>query len=147
MLILFLATETWWSETSRRLLMSLDVQTQFSPKLQVWFFPSRSQSIPLELWQISRMKTTPLCSLHQNPDCTKVPKTDFHDNLNFKLDFLCSRQFGFYHQHVDRKLYSYEGEFDWKVFVWILASISWCPKMHWRFLVLNYFAFQNQVLP
>ena len=83
-----------------------------SPILQVWFVPSRSQSIFLELWQISRIKSSRMCFLHQNPDCTKVPKTHFHDNLIFKLDFLCSCHFGFYHQHVDRKLYSYEGEFD-----------------------------------
>ena len=87
-----------------------------SPTLQVWIVVSRSQSISLELWQISRRKSSRMCFLHQNSDCTKVSKTDFHGDLIFKLYILRSYRFGFSHQRVNRKLYNYSGEFDWRFF-------------------------------
>ena len=36
---------------------------------------------------------------------------------------------------------------DWEIFNLILVLKYWCPKTHWRFLVLNHLAFQNHVSP
>ena len=66
---------------------------------------------------------------------------------NCKLDILRSYPFGFSHQRVNRKLYICREGIDWEVFNLILVIKYWCPKTHWRFLVLNHLDFQNHVSP
>ena len=48
----------------------------------------------MELWQISRIISSRLCTLHQNPDCAKVPKSDFANDLILCSNLICCVAFG-----------------------------------------------------
>ena len=57
--VLCLASQSWYSEISKRMLwvfMFLNIQTQISKKLQVWYLASKSQSKALQLWNRIRSK-------------------------------------------------------------------------------------------
>ena len=120
----------------------------FFPNLHVWFVPSRCQSISLEWWQISRINSSRLCSLHHNPDCTKVPKTDFDTDFTESSNFIFCVATGLVspiNVSVESSTVVVEGSVE--EFFFILALKSWCPETHWRFLVLNNIDFQIIVSP
>ena len=52
----------------------LEIRTQVSQELPVWFFPSKSQSKFVQLYTQIRLKHQVFWSAHQDPDSPKIQK-------------------------------------------------------------------------
>ena len=116
MSIFFLPTETWWSEGSKKC-------------NDIWF---------ISIFQLDFLGIFWFDLLHQDFNRIFLELSQIN-----RLNLI--NRFGFSHQRVNRKLYKCREGIDWEVFILILVIKYWCPKTHWRFLVLSHLDIQNHV--
>ena len=151
MSIFFLATETWWSESSRSFfelwLISI-FKLNYLGSFRFDLLHQDFNRIFLELSQINRLKSSRFFLLHQKPGCTNVPKTDFHTEFTESSNLIfcvATRLVSPINVSVDSSILVEKGSTE-KFLNWFLYQIFDVRKRT-EGCVLNHLGFQNHVSP